>query len=150
MADLSEVTQSDWRWCQKCQGMFYSAQNSGPTLGVCPAGGVHSPTPSLPYVMPFNEGTGIAAIRTRRWLYRGLARRQIIDFVWDQIRHDSYVLMSAAEARDSDNPPERFIGDAVMMSVYNIAPHDGGAWFLASWEGDYPFLDVWVDVILIN
>lgn len=147
MSDLTLLTQAGWNWCQKCQGMFHSLPNSGPLLGVCPAGGPHSPVPSLPYVLPFQDPV---SIRTRRWLYRGLPRRSIQDFIWDEIRHDSYVFMTAAESRDSPNPPERFIGEANMMSVYNIAPHDGGAWFLVSWEGDFPSLDVWVDVLLIN
>ena len=41
--------QSDWRWCNKCQGLFFS------TSGVCPAGGSHAdPTVSgsLNYVLP--------------------------------------------------------------------------------------------------
>ena len=30
--------QSNWRWCNKCQGLFYAGSD---TLGVCPAGGEH-------------------------------------------------------------------------------------------------------------
>jgi hypothetical protein len=150
MADLSLVNQTDWKWCQKCQGLFYSLPNSGPTHGVCPAGGAHRTSPSLPYVVPSSEGVGISAIRTRRWLYRGLGRGVIHDFSWGDIRHDSYVLMTVAEARDSQNPPERFIGDAQRMGVYNIAPHDGGCLFIIWWEGTIPYLDVWVDVLLIH
>jgi len=33
------VTQDQWRWCKKCQGLFFG----GNTLGVCPAGGTHDP-----------------------------------------------------------------------------------------------------------
>ena len=43
--------QPGWRWCAKCQGMFFA----GFTLGVCPAGGTHAdPTKSgsLLYVLP--------------------------------------------------------------------------------------------------
>lgn len=31
--------QDNWRWCNKCQGMFFAGN---PTKGVCPAGGEHS------------------------------------------------------------------------------------------------------------
>src|SRR5262245_14621547 len=30
--------QSNWRWCHKCQGMYFAGNN---TAGVCPAGGGH-------------------------------------------------------------------------------------------------------------
>lgn len=33
------ATQNNWRWCNKCQGLFFV----GSTFGVCPAGGTHSP-----------------------------------------------------------------------------------------------------------
>ena len=31
-----QMAQANWRWCHKCQGMFF-----GGFLGVCPAGGMH-------------------------------------------------------------------------------------------------------------
>lgn len=31
--------QDNWRWCPKCQGLFFAGN---PTKGVCPAGGEHS------------------------------------------------------------------------------------------------------------
>jgi hypothetical protein len=34
-----EPVQADWRFCQKCQSMFFDGY---PTKGVCPAGGAHS------------------------------------------------------------------------------------------------------------
>jgi hypothetical protein len=37
---LAETTQAGWRWCSKCQGMFY-AMATGNHMGVCPAGGKH-------------------------------------------------------------------------------------------------------------
>jgi len=144
---MNMVTQTNWSWCIKCQGLFYSGQNNGPFLGVCPAGGQHSANPSAPYVVPFGDNL---SFRTRRWLYKHYGRLGHTLFSWDEIRHDSYVFMSAAEATDSANPPDRFIGDAVRMSVHNVAPIDGGAWFLVAWEGDFPYLDIWVDVLLIK
>src|SRR5215469_13579894 len=31
--------QNNWRWCNQCQGLFYSGN---PTSGTCPAGGGHN------------------------------------------------------------------------------------------------------------
>lgn len=39
-------TQQSWRWCRKCQGLFYSTTKVG---GVCPAGGSHDGTQSHNY-----------------------------------------------------------------------------------------------------
>jgi hypothetical protein len=33
--------QSDWRWCGKCQGLFYFVGPNGNSAGWCPAGGNH-------------------------------------------------------------------------------------------------------------
>ena len=38
-------TQSDWRWCNKCQGMHFSRN------AVCPAGGLHEVQDSGNYMM---------------------------------------------------------------------------------------------------
>ncbi len=32
------MAQSSWRWCHKCQGLFFAGN---PTSGACPAGGGH-------------------------------------------------------------------------------------------------------------
>ena len=48
------MAQSDWRWCKKCQGLFFAANN---TLGVCPAGGAHSEAGSDNYVLE-TSGSG--------------------------------------------------------------------------------------------
>ena len=40
--------QSQWSWCHKCQGLFFSGNG---TLGVCPAGGPHSLAGSGAYQM---------------------------------------------------------------------------------------------------
>jgi hypothetical protein len=39
-------TQAGWRWCRKCQGLFFG-QN--PTQGLCPSGGRHDPKDSGDY-----------------------------------------------------------------------------------------------------
>jgi hypothetical protein len=46
-------TQGDWRWCSKCQGLFYGG---GVATSRCPAGGRHAPpavSGSFDYVVPF-------------------------------------------------------------------------------------------------
>jgi hypothetical protein len=53
-APPSPSRQSEWRWCNKCQGLFY-----GPaaTTSACPAGGTHSPqaqSGSGNYSLPHN------------------------------------------------------------------------------------------------
>jgi hypothetical protein len=40
--------QENWRWCRRCQGLFYIG-NGG--HGVCPLGGAHDPGSSGPYVL---------------------------------------------------------------------------------------------------
>ena len=45
--------QSEWRWCNKCQGMFYGA---GVAASSCPTGGTHAPpeqTGSWNYSLPY-------------------------------------------------------------------------------------------------
>ncbi|HZM78508.1 MAG TPA: hypothetical protein VFC19_22505, partial [Candidatus Limnocylindrales bacterium] len=47
-------TQGDWRWCNKCQGMFWGGNV---TTSHCPAGGTHSPpdqSGSRDYILPFS------------------------------------------------------------------------------------------------
>lgn len=48
-----ETTQTGWRWCHKCQSLFY-----GPHQGVsrCPAGGTHDQTGSGNYTLPITIG----------------------------------------------------------------------------------------------
>lgn len=41
-------TQANWRWCSKCQGLFFAGT---PAKGVCPAGGPHSDQGSGQYSM---------------------------------------------------------------------------------------------------
>jgi len=49
----AESTQAGWRWCSKCQGMFY-AMATGNHMGVCPAGGKHIDAASGHYLEVFN------------------------------------------------------------------------------------------------
>jgi hypothetical protein len=45
--------QSGWRWCSKCQGLWFSGN---PTDGRCPAGGPHSSQPSGNYFLFHKDG----------------------------------------------------------------------------------------------
>jgi Matrixin/Putative peptidoglycan binding domain len=45
--------QADWRWCNKCQGLFFGG-NPG---SKCPGGGAHSKTGSGNYILAHNIGT---------------------------------------------------------------------------------------------
>lgn len=36
---VPKATQADWRWCKKCEGLFFAGHA---TSGVCPAGGAHT------------------------------------------------------------------------------------------------------------
>jgi hypothetical protein len=52
-------SQSDWRWCNKCQGLFFAGAN----LGVCPAGGTHNASGSGDYAL----NTGGSGQSNWRW-----------------------------------------------------------------------------------
>jgi hypothetical protein len=45
------MEQNGWRWCHKCQGLFFSRHN----LGVCPAGGKHDISESGDYILRQSE-----------------------------------------------------------------------------------------------
>lgn len=48
------ATQDNWRWCEKCQGLFFA----GIGLGVCPAGGAHVKTGSGNYALMHDSKLG--------------------------------------------------------------------------------------------
>jgi len=43
------ASQSNWRWCHKCQGLFFAGNA---TTGKCPAGGGHQNVGSGNYSLP--------------------------------------------------------------------------------------------------
>src|SRR5262245_54723010 len=43
-----DMSQNFWRWCNRCQGLFYSKLN---TSGSCPAGGGHNWQGSYDYIL---------------------------------------------------------------------------------------------------
>ncbi len=46
------ASQVDWRWCNKCQALAYAGN---PTVGPCPAGGLHDHTGSGDYTLIQND-----------------------------------------------------------------------------------------------
>jgi acetyl-CoA carboxylase beta subunit len=62
--------QRNWRWCSKCQGLWYSTHPSG-SQGVCPAGGTHIKAGSGDYALfgdsDGNFSTTVMAQRNWRW-----------------------------------------------------------------------------------
>jgi hypothetical protein len=91
----------------------------------------------------------MAAVHWRH-LWTGFARAAPSTFWWGAIRHDSYVVITAAEARTSSVVPDRFIGEAVDMRVTNIAPQDGVVSFQVWWDGAFPYLNIWTDITVFD
>jgi TIR domain len=52
---LTEPAQPDWRFCEKCQSMFFDGY---PTKGVCPAGGAHS-AQGFNFVLPHDVASSL-------------------------------------------------------------------------------------------
>jgi hypothetical protein len=52
--------QINWRWCNKCQGLFFGANTN---QGVCPKGGAHSSIGSGNYGLAHGDGPGQAGWR---------------------------------------------------------------------------------------
>lgn len=53
--DPPGITQDNWRWCNKCQGLFFAGN---PTTGACPAEGGHDYSSSGNYVLWVAPGAG--------------------------------------------------------------------------------------------
>ncbi len=43
--------QDNWRWCKKCEGLFFA----GRSQGVCPSGGSHDSSSSCEYILHMNQ-----------------------------------------------------------------------------------------------
>src|SRR6476469_308196 len=85
-----------------------------------------------------------------RQLWTHAPRLATYTFSWDIIKHDSYVVITLAEASVSDQVPNKFIGDARPMVIGNICPHDVYVEFTVWWYGDFPYLDLWTDILVFN
>ena len=62
-AEALYPSQSNWRWCHKCQGLFFGG-NPGP---VCPAGGTHDKTGSGNYSLLHNAAVAAGQQANWRW-----------------------------------------------------------------------------------
>jgi hypothetical protein len=85
-----------------------------------------------------------------RHLFQSAARGSDFHIWWSIIKHDSYVVVTAAEAQLTENPPGRFKGDAWPVIAGCIAPQDGNVLFTLWWYGDYPYLNVWTDITVFD
>ena len=72
------------------------------------------------------------------------------EFYWDIIRHDSFVLITAAEAGIGPQVPTRFMGLARPIIVGNIAAHDGFVEFCMAWNGSYSPFPIWTDITVFD
>jgi hypothetical protein len=61
------VGQQDWRWCHKCEGLFYSGGQT--SLGVCPVGGRHEKGVSSNYTLA-HDAPGAVGQQDWRWCPR--------------------------------------------------------------------------------
>jgi len=90
-------------------------------------------------------GSGSTAFTTY-WTWRGNGVAKALRFNHSGINANSRVFVSISEF-SSDAQINRFIGDA-RMSVYNVAPFNGGffAWVEISWNNPLPVrFDVLID-----
>ena len=47
---MAVMAQRNWRWCNKCQGLWFAGNSVNPT-GKCPAGGGHTQGGSGDYAL---------------------------------------------------------------------------------------------------
>src|SRR5262245_9006715 len=71
-------------------------------------------------------------------------------FWWPAITHESYVVITAAEANRTASVPGRFIGAARPIIAGSIAPQDGYVWFTLWWYGNFPYLNIWTDITVFD
>jgi hypothetical protein len=60
---MPAFNQSDWMWCNKCQGLTFAGN---PSLGPCPAGGNHNHTGSVNYHISA-DGTPVPNTNQGNW-----------------------------------------------------------------------------------
>ncbi len=85
-----------------------------------------------------------------RHLWNPAARLDHFTFWWPIIKNDSFVVITAAEARISALVPDRVMGDAKPIVVGNIAAHDGFVEFTLWWYGNFPYLNIWTDITVFD
>jgi len=75
---------------------------------------------------------------------------QAYNFDWDEIRHDSVVVITASEGKPpiTNVSPERWVG-AAPVHVLNIAPYDGGVVFAVWIDWGEP-IGLWTDITVFS
>jgi hypothetical protein len=95
------------------------------------------------------------AIQHYRHLWRGVTEG-FFTFWWRAIRHDSYVVVTVAEARVSALVPDRFIEQHTWPQVVSVAPMDGRLQFTVLYTGlglsfgSISSLDLWTDITVFD
>lgn len=56
---VTTSTQDNWRWCSKCQGLFFGGHQAASR---CPAGGTHDPTGSGNYILNQDPFKGVPPV----------------------------------------------------------------------------------------
>lgn len=86
----------------------------------------------------------------QRFLWTRAPRFGIFRVNWDIVRHDSYVVITACEAKLDVSVPGRFIGGARPVFVGSISPQYQYVEF-SMWWGliDASYLNIWTDVVVI-
>jgi hypothetical protein len=70
---------------------------------------------------------------------------------WSDIRKNSYVLITAAEASGgAPDWPDRFVGDGRPIVIGNITPGEGFIVFVPWWHGEFPHLNIWTDFTILD
>jgi acetyl-CoA carboxylase beta subunit len=69
VADAAPRTQGGWRWCNKCEGMFYAVSTMN-HMGVCPAGGHHDDSGSGHYMANVGESVSGKQQGGWRWCHK--------------------------------------------------------------------------------
>jgi hypothetical protein len=59
--------QGGWRWCHKCQGLFFAGN---PSQGVCPAGQSHDSSQSAHYAIVWDDGVSHVGQTNWRWCHK--------------------------------------------------------------------------------
>jgi len=88
-------------------------------------------------------------VAAQRFLWNNAPRFGIYRVNWNIIRQDTFVTVTAAEARLGPAVPDRFIGGARPVLVGSVAPQNGFVEF-SMWWGlmDISYLNIWTDVLV--
>jgi hypothetical protein len=54
---ITPGVQTNWRWCDKCQGLWFAG--NAPSMGACPAGGGHTHPSSDAYTLNYHIGSPV-------------------------------------------------------------------------------------------